>query len=378
MPALPPPATQHAAKVEPLRVCVTGAAGQIAYSLIINIANGTVFGPEQPVILQLLDIAPALEAMKGVEMELYDCALPLLSGIVLTTDPLEAFRDVDYAILLGAMPRRAGMLRKDLLKANVGIFQVQGAAIDAVAKKTVKVVVVGNPANTNALVCSHYAPSIPKANFSALTRLDENRAKSMVAVRAGVAVDQVKNVIIWGNHSNTQYPDVAHAHIAKDGARVAVEEAIKDEAYLHGEFIKAVALRGAAIIAARKLSSAMSAAKAVVDHVRDWHFGTRSGEFVSMAVVTDAHAAAAYGIPEDLCFSLPLSIKDDGHYEVVAGLPVSDFARGKLDATVAELEEEKAEAFAHIEYLAAVKKAEEEAKAAHANGEAAPVAKVSA
>ncbi|KAI9190159.1 Malate dehydrogenase, cytoplasmic [Blastocladiella emersonii ATCC 22665] len=346
----------------PLRVCVTGAAGQIAYSLLFSLGTGLVFGPTQRIVLHLLDIPAAMDALNGVVMELEDCALPLVAGIVATADPLVAFDNVDWAIMLGAMPRREGMLRKDLLKANVGIFKAQGEALDRVAKKSVRVVVVGNPANTNALVCSHYAPSIPARNFSALTRLDENRARSMIANRVGVAVDRVKNVAVWGNHSNTQFPCTDHGSVLlANGTTASIDAAVNDPEFLRTTYIKNVSLRGSAIIAARKLSSAMSAAKAVCDHVRDWHFGTAPGEFVSMAIMSDG----SYGIPRDLMFSFPVTVAN-GEWTIVPDLPLNDFARTKLAATTAELEEEKFEALAHIHADAAA--------AAAANGQQPPTA----
>jgi len=332
------------ASQKPIRVAVTGAAGQIAYSLLFNLANGIVFGHDQSVILQLLDIPPAMEALKGVVMELEDCALPLLVETIPTADPKVAFKDADYAILVGAMPRREGMVRKDLLKANVGIFKVQGEALNEVAKRSVKVLVVGNPANTNALICQHYAPNIPLENFSALTRLDESRAKSQIANRLQVSVSAVKNVCIWGNHSNTQFPDVAHGYVVLNGKNVPVYEAIKDDAYLNGEYIKTVSLRGAAIIAARKLSSAMSAAKAICDHIHNWHFGTPQGEFVSMAVTSDG----SYNVPKGLMFSFPVKVDANGKYSIVQGLGNSPFAQQKLNATIQELSEEKEEALSHL------------------------------
>ncbi|KAL7746578.1 Malate dehydrogenase, cytoplasmic [Sorochytrium milnesiophthora] len=344
-------APSHAQKV-PLRVAITGAAGQIAYSLLFDIASGMVFGHDQPVILQLLEIAPAMEALKGVIMELQDCAMPALRELIPTTDPLEAFNQVDYALLVGAMPRREGMLRKDLLKANVGIFKQQGEALDRVAKKTCKVLVVGNPANTNALICQHYAPSLPPENFTALTRLDENRARAQLANHLRVPVDHVRNVCIWGNHSNTQFPDVAHGYVvghtngvAAKSQRKSIAEAVNDDAWLRGEFIKTVSMRGAAVIAARKLSSAMSAAKAACDHIKDWHFGTQDDSFVSMAVPSDG----SYGIPKGLIFSFPVTI--DAHtrkWSIVPNLPISDFARERLTLTTSELAEEREEAIAYV------------------------------
>lgn len=324
---------------EPIRVVVTGAAGQIAYSLLYMIAKGDVFGPNQRLILHLLDIPPMMGVLEGVVMELADCALPLLAGVVPTTDPAVAFKDVASAFLVGAMPRKQGMERKDLLSANVKIFKVQGEALNNYARKDVKVLVVGNPANTNALVCSHYAPSIPKENFTAMTRLDQNRAQAQIAARLGVGIAQVKNVIIWGNHSSTQYPDAKNATVELDGSKKNVVEAVANNEYLNGEFVETVQKRGASVIAARKMSSAMSAAKAASDHMRDWFAGTKDGEYVSMGVVSDG----SYGTPKDIVFSFPVHIQN-GQWKIVQGLSVDDFARGKLDATANELLEEKEEA----------------------------------
>ncbi|XP_075904875.1 malate dehydrogenase, cytoplasmic-like [Nelusetta ayraudi] len=322
---------------EPIRVVVTGAAGQIAYSLLYSIAKGDVFGKDQPIVLVLLDIPPMVPVLEGVVMELQDCALPLLREVLPTASPDEAFKDCDAAILVGSMPRKEGMERKDLLKANTNIFKVQGAALDKFAKKTVKVLVVGNPANTNCLVAAKSAPSIPKQNFSCLTRLDHNRASSQVAMRCGVSSDKVKNVIIWGNHSSTQYPDVHHAKVDVNGAETDAYDAVKDEAWLRGDFISTVQQRGAAIIKARKLSSAMSAAKAICDHMRNIWFGTKEGEFISMGVYA---AGNSYGIAEDLIYSFPVQIKDKT-WKIVDGLPINDFSRKKMDATAAELVEER-------------------------------------
>ncbi|NXC14531.1 MDHC protein, partial [Corythaeola cristata] len=325
---------------EPIRVLVTGAAGQIAYSLLYSIAKGDnrlhppctkTFLSLQPLVLVLLDITPMMTVLEGVVMELQDFFLPLL-------------RDLDIAILVGSMPRREGMERKDLLKANVKIFKSQGAALDKYAKKSVKVVVVGNPANTNCLIASKSAPSIPKENFSCLTRLDHNRAKSQIALKLGVTANDVKNVIIWGNHSSTQYPDVNHAKVNVKGKEVGVYEAIKDDSWLKGDFILTVQQRGAAVIKARKLSSAMSAAKAICDHVRDIWFGTPAGEFVSMGVISDGNS---YGVPEDLLYSFPVVIKDKT-WKFVEGLPINDFSREKMDLTAKELTEEKETA---VEFL---------------------------
>jgi len=325
----------------PLRVCVTGAAGQIGYSLLFQLAEGNVFGPDQPLVLLLLDIQPCLPALDGVVMELRDCALPLIQEVVGTADPLVAFKDIDAAFLVGAMPRREGMERKDLLAANVKIFKQQGEAIDKVAKKSVKVLVVGNPANTNALICAKYAPSIPRANFSAMTRLDQNRSQAQIAAKLGVPNSAVRNCIIWGNHSSTQYPDVAHAEAEVNGTWTPVPKAVGDDQYLKGEFITTVQKRGAAIIAARKLSSAMSAAKAACDHMHDWFAGTPAGRWVSMGVVSDG----SYGTPEGIVYSFPVNITD-GAWKIVQGLSVDEFARGKMDATAKELCEEREEAIA--------------------------------
>lgn len=324
---------------EPINVVVTGAAGQIAYSLLYQLAAGSVFGPNQPVNLRLLDIPVMMKVLDGVVMELQDLALPLLRDVVPTADPAVAFKDVAAAFLVGAMPRKEGMERKDLLAANVEIFKVQGEALDKFAKKDVKVLVVGNPANTNALICSHYAPSIPKENFTAMTRLDQNRAQAALAARLGVQVDKVKKVIIWGNHSSTQYPDAAHATLAGAGGNNSVASAVNDEQWLNTAFVETIQKRGAAVIAARKMSSAMSAAKAAGDHMRDWWMGTNPGEWVSMGVLSDG----SYGIPKDIVFSFPVTIQNK-QYKIVQGLPISDFARAKLNVTAKELEEERAEA----------------------------------
>ncbi|XP_056423963.1 malate dehydrogenase, cytoplasmic [Hyla sarda] len=326
---------------EPVRVLVTGAAGQIAYSLLYGIAKGDVFGKDQPLVLVLLDITPMMGVLDGVVMELQDTALPLLTEVIATDKEEVAFKDLDVAILVGSMPRREGMERKDLLKANVKIFKSQGAALDKYSKKTVKVIVVGNPANTNCLTALKSAPSIPKENFSCLTRLDHNRAKAQIALRLNVTSNDVKNVIIWGNHSSTQYPDVSHAVVNLQGKDVSVSEAVKDDSWLKGGFISTVQQRGAAVIAARKLSSAMSAAKAICDHVHDIWFGTPEGEYVSMGVISDGNA---YGVPNDLLYSFPVTIKGKT-WKIVEGLKVDDFSRGKMDVTAKELQEEKDTAF---------------------------------
>ncbi|XP_070588648.1 malate dehydrogenase, cytoplasmic isoform X1 [Erythrolamprus reginae] len=330
---------------EPIRVLVTGAAGQIAYSLLYSIAKGDVFGTEQPLVLVLLDITPMMTVLDGVLMELQDCALPLLREVIATDKEDVAFKDLDVAVLVGSMPRKEGMERKDLLKANVKIFKSQGAALDKYAKKTVKVIVVGNPANTNCLIASKSAPTIPKDNFSCLTRLDHNRAKSQIALKVGVTAKDVKNCIIWGNHSSTQYPDVNHAKVKIQGKYTGVYEAVKNDNWLKGDFITTVQQRGAAVIKARKLSSAMSAAKAICDHVRDIWFGTPEGEFVSMGVISDGNS---YGVPDDLIYSFPIVLSKDKTWKFVEGLPINDFSREKMDLTAKELVDEKETA---VEFL---------------------------
>ena len=283
---------------EPVKIVITGGAGQIAYSLLPPLASGAVFGMDQPVILHLLDIPPAITALGGVVMELEDLAYPLLAGVLGTTDPDEAFKDVDYAIFLGAFPRKEGMERKDVMTKNIGIFNSQGSALSKGAKPGVKCVVVGNPANTNAAILARAAPNVDPKNISALTRLDHNRASSHLAIRCGVSCDKVSGVIIWGNHSSTQYPDVRHATVDGKPAR----EVCTDAAWIEGEYITKVQKRGAAIIEARKLSSAASAAKAICDHMRDWVIGTGDG-YVSMAVKSDG---SHYGVPEGLFYSMPV------------------------------------------------------------------------
>lgn len=325
---------------DPIRVLVTGAAGQIAYSLLYSVSKGDVFGLDQPVSLHLLDIPPMMGVLQGVVMELNDCAFPLLREIIPTADEKVAFSEIDAAFLVGAMPRREGMERKDLLAANVKIFKSQGKALDQFARKGVKVLVVGNPANTNALICSKYAPSIPRDNFSAMTRLDQNRATSQIASLLKVNVSEVANVIIWGNHSSTQYPDVSHAVANLNGCITSVPDAVKDDDFLQGEFINLVQKRGAAVIAARKLSSAMSAAKAACDHMRNWFNGTTEGKYVSMGVYSDG----SYGVPSDVIYSFPVTIGSDRKWSIVQGLPISDFSQEKMKITGDELLQEREEA----------------------------------
>jgi malate dehydrogenase len=314
------------------RVAVTGAAGQIAYSLLFRIANGDMLGKDQPVILQLLDITPAMPAVKGVVMELDDCAFPLLAGVVVSDDPKVAFRDADYALLVGARPRSKGMERKDLLEANGAIFTVQGKALSDNAADDIRVLVVGNPANTNALIAMNNAPNIPNGRFTAMTRLDHNRAMAQLAAKTGTTVNDITKMTIWGNHSATQYPDLFHAEV---GGRIAAE-VVGDQGWLEGEFIPTVQQRGAAIIEARGLSSAASAANAAIDHVHDWVLGTPEGDWVSMAVPSDG----SYGVPEGLMSSFPVTCSG-GEYSIVQGLEIDEFSRGRIDATVAELVEER-------------------------------------
>jgi len=330
----------------PIRVLITGAAGQIGYPLTFAVARGDMLGYDQPVILHLLDIAPCMEALGGVVMEVEDCAYPLVRGIIATADVPEAFNDIDYALLVGSFPRKDGMERKDLLQRNAGIFVEQGKALDKLAKKTVKVVVVGNPANTNCAIAQHCAPSIPKENFSALTRLDHNRAKGQLAKSLHVSPDHIEKVTIWGNHSSTQFPDTFHAVVNEKGTKHPVREQLKNDTYLDGDFIKLIQQRGAAVIKARKASSAASASNAIINHMRDWIFGTPEGDWVSMAVYSDG----SYGIAPGLIFSYPVTIKD-GHYTIVHGLQINDFSRKKLDETTAELVEEKQTAFEFLKEL---------------------------
>lgn len=316
----------------PVKVAVTGAAGQICYSLLFRIASGALLGPDQPVELRLLEIAPALKALEGVVMELDDCAFPLLSKVEIGDDANVVFDGVNLAMLVGARPRTAGMERGDLLSANGAIFTAQGKALNAVAADDIKVLVTGNPANTNALIAMSNAPDIPNEQFAALTRLDHDRAITQVAQKAGVAVTSVSHMTIWGNHSATQYPDLFHTQI--DGKNAA--EVINDQAWLENTFIPTVAKRGAAIIAARGSSSAASAANATVEHMHDWVLGTPEGQWTSMSVISDG----SYGVPAGLISSFPCTVKD-GKWEIVQGLEINDFSRAQIDASVAELAEER-------------------------------------
>jgi len=326
---------------QPLRVLVTGSAGQIAYSLLFAIANGDVFGKNQPVVLHFLDIPHMMTALGGVKLELEDCSLPLLQEVIATDQEAVGFKDIDVAVLVGAMPRREGMERKDLLAANVRIFKSQGMALDKYAKKSVKVLVVGNPANTNCLIASKNAPSIPKENFTCLTRLDHNRAKAQVALKLNLTANNVKKVIIWGNHSSTQFPDIRHAIVQlNDGKQVPALEAIQDDNWMKNEFIPCVQKRGAAVIAARKLSSAMSAAKAICDHLSSWFHGTDGDEWVSMGVISDG----SYGIDSDLVYSFPVHIDKNKNWSIVKGLEINDWARSLMDKTSDELIQERNDA----------------------------------
>jgi malate dehydrogenase len=318
---------------DPVRVAVTGAAGQIGYALLFRIASGQMLGDEQPVILQLLEIPQAVGALEGVRMELDDCAFPLLAGVVCTDDANRAFAGADYGLLVGAMPRKEGMERADLLSANGAIFTAQGRAISQAAAADVKILVVGNPANTNALIAMNNAPDTPNRQFTAMTRLDHNRAVAQLAAKAGATVGDLTRMTIWGNHSATQYPDVFHAEV---GGKPAFEAVGSDHAWLEGEFIPTVQQRGAAVIKARGLSSAASAANAAIDHMRSWALGTPEGDWVSMAVPSDG----SYGVPEGLVSGFPCTCAD-GEYQIVQGLELDEFSRARLDASVAELASER-------------------------------------
>jgi malate dehydrogenase len=322
---------------KPIRVAVTGAAGQIGYSLLFRIASGEMLGKDQPVILQLLEITPALNALKGVVMELDDCAFPLLAGVIQSDDPKVAFKDVDIALLVGARPRSKGMERKDLLEANGAIFTTQGKALNEVASRDVKVLVVGNPANTNAYIAMKSAPDLPAKNFTAMLRLDHNRALSQLAAKTGKPVDSIEKLVVWGNHSPTMYPDYRFASISGSPA----SEVVNDQDWYENTFISTVGKRGAAIIEARGLSSAASAAGAAIDHVRDWVLGT-NGKWTTMGVPSDG----SYGIPEGVIYGVPTTC-ENGEYTVIKDLEIDTFSRSKMDATLAELEEERA-AIAHL------------------------------
>ena len=316
----------------PVRVTITGAAGQIGYQLAFRIASGQMLGNDQPVILQLLEIPPALPALQGVVMELDDCAFPTLAGIVATDDPNVAFENADYALLVGARPRGPGMERKDLLEANAAIFSVQGKAMNDHASRDVKILVVGNPANTNALIAQANAPDLDPKNFTAMMRLDHNRAKAQLAAKTGSHVTDIERMTVWGNHSATQYPDINQATVDGKAASDLV-----DQDWLANEFIPVVQQRGAAIIKARGASSAASAASAAIDHMHDWALGTPDGDWVSMAIPADG----SYGIEPGIIYSYPVRCSG-GNYEIVQGLSIDDFSRERMDATETELREERA------------------------------------
>ncbi len=316
---------------QPARVAITGAAGQIGYQLAFRIASGQLLGPDTPVILQLLEIPPALGALKGVEMELLDCAFPTLAGVVATDQPAEAFGDANYALLVGAKPRGPGMERKDLLMENAKIFSAQGKALNDNAHRKVRVLVVGNPANTNALIAYSNAPDLDHARFTAMTRLDHNRALAQLAGKTGTPVKDIRQMTIWGNHSATQYPDISHCTVAGKPAPSLV-----DEAWVKDDFIPTVQQRGAAIIKARGLSSAASAASSAIDHVHDWALGSPENDWVSMAVPSDG----SYGVAEGIVYSFPVRCQN-GRWEIVQGLEISDFSRERMKATEAELLEER-------------------------------------
>ncbi|MCZ6560334.1 MAG: malate dehydrogenase [Gammaproteobacteria bacterium] len=315
----------------PVRISITGAAGQIGYQLSFRIASGQMLGSDQPVILQLLEIPPAIDALKGVEMELRDCAFDTLHDVISTTDAAVAFKDADYAILVGAKPRGPGMERKDLLLENAKIFSAQGKALNENASRDIRILVVGNPANTNALIAQKNAPDLNPANFTAMTRLDHNRAMTQLAAKTDSHVSQIQKMTIWGNHSATQYPDIFHCQIDGEPASEKV-----DVAWIGNEFIPTVQQRGAAIIKARGLSSAASAASAAIDHLRDWILGSPDGDWVSMAIPSDG----SYGIAEGIFYSCPVTCAD-GEYQIVDGLEINDFSRQRMDQTEAELREER-------------------------------------
>ena len=315
----------------PAHIAVTGAAGQIGYSLLFRLASGDLLGKDRPIVLHLLEITPAMGTLEGVIMELNDCAFPLLHGIVASDDAQVAFADIDYAFLVGARPRGPGMERKDLLEANGAIFTTQGKALNEVAKRDAKILVTGNPANTNALIAKSNAPDLDPANFSALTRLDHNRAVSQLAEKCSVLATDIKHVTIWGNHSSTQYPDLHHAEVKGKNAMSLV-----DQGWFADQFIPVVQQRGAAIIKARGVSSAASAANASIDHMRDWIFGTADGDWTSMAVASDG----SYGIQEGVMYSYPVTI-ENGSYRIVQGLEINQFSRERMDLSDQELREER-------------------------------------
>ncbi|KAL5715945.1 malate dehydrogenase [Ranunculus cassubicifolius] len=329
---------------DPITVLVTGAAGKIGYALVPMIARGAMLGSDQPVILHLLGIEPTKEALDGVKMELIDAAFPLLKGVVATTNVVEACMGVDIAVMVGGFPRKEGMERKDVMSNNVAIYKAQASALEEYAAVDCKVLVVANPANTNALVLKEFAPSIPDKNITCLTRLDHNRALGQISEKINVHVSDVKNVIIWGNHSSTQYPDVNHATVTTDSGELPVSKIVADDQWLKREFITTVQQRGAAIIKARKLSSALSAASSACDHVRDWVLGTPKGTWVSMGVYSDG----SYGIPAGIVYSFPVTC-EKGEWSIVQGLKIDEFSRTKMDTSANELIQEKSLAYSCLE-----------------------------
>ncbi|KAK9095466.1 hypothetical protein Scep_026935 [Stephania cephalantha] len=331
---------------DPIRVLVTGAAGQVGYALVPMIARGAMLGPDQPVILHLLDVEPRSEALNGVKMELIDAAFPLLKGVIATTDAVEACMGVDLAIMVGGFPRKEGMERKEVMSKNVSIYKAQASALERHAAPNCKVLVIANPANTNALILKEFAPSIPPKNITCLTRLDHNRALGQISERLDIQVSDVKNVIIWGCHSSTQYPDVNHSTVSTNSGEISVRELVADDKWLINEFITTVQQRGTAIIKARKLSSALSAASSACDHIRDWVLGTPKGTWVSMGVYSDG----SYGIPAGLIYSFPVTC-EKGEWSIVQGLKIDEFSRSKMDATANELLEEKSLAYSCLNNL---------------------------
>ncbi|KAH3766623.1 malate dehydrogenase, mitochondrial [Pelomyxa schiedti] len=335
------------ATAKPIKVLITGAAGQIAYSLVFLISRGIMFGPYQPVIIHLLDVPQAMNALGGVAMEITDCAFPLVKGVLVTSKVEEAFAGINVALFIGSMPRKPGMERKDLIGKNASIFRAQGAALAQYADRDVKVLVVGNPANTNAIVLLNSAMGVPKKNITCMTRLDHNRTKAQVAVRLGVPVTAVHNVIIWGNHSTTQFPDVRHGHVVnfpRNGLTTPLRSVINNDTWLAEAFVPLIQKRGQAVMEARKLSSAASASTAVCDHVRDWLLGTPKGEIVSMGVLSDGNP---YSVPEGLIFSMPV-VCEGGEYHVVSGLGIDSYSRTMLDKSATELIEERDTAFSLV------------------------------
>ncbi|KAL6651165.1 hypothetical protein ACP70R_010090 [Stipagrostis hirtigluma subsp. patula] len=322
---------------QPVKVLVTGAAGNIGYAIVPMIARGLMLGPDQPVVLHMLDIPRAADALNAVKMELIDAALPLLRGIVATTDEAEAFKGVNFAIMIGGWPRLPGMERKDLIEKNVAIYKSQASALQQHAAQNCKVLVVANPANTNALVLKEFAPAVPAKNITCLTRLDHNRALGQISERLGVHVGDVKNVVVWGNHSSTQFPDASHATVRTERGEKLVAELVADEKWLREEFVGVVQQRGAAVIKARKQSSSLSAASAACDHMRDWVLGTPKGTWVSMGVYSDG----SYGVPEGIFYSFPVAC-EKGEWSIVQGLEIDEFAESKMELSAKELEEEKA------------------------------------